>query len=152
MLIFISILYLHFIFDLHFVDVLHWSMFFIHICLSTSLSHPSVDYRRVFAPILYFQPSPSQRDSQHFHFQPFRYLLAARALRFLGGAIIFLPRALRFWECIFYPQALFNLALLHRHFNPHLSRPPWKLAVLHYQNNSVLNSTIYYHEVLVVKV
>ena len=43
------------------------------------IPHPSVDYYQVFRPILYFQPSPSQSDSQHFHFQPFLYLLAARA-------------------------------------------------------------------------
>ena len=32
------------------------------------IPHPSVDYRQVFRPILYFQPSPSQSDSRHFHF------------------------------------------------------------------------------------
>ena len=31
-------------------------------------SHPSVSYRRVFTPILYFQPSSLQSDSRHFHF------------------------------------------------------------------------------------
>ena len=30
--------------------------------------HPSMDYHQVFSPILYFQPSPSQSDSRHFHF------------------------------------------------------------------------------------
>ena len=32
------------------------------------IPHPSVDYRQVFRPILYFQPSPSQSDSGQFHF------------------------------------------------------------------------------------
>ena len=43
------------------------------------IPHPSVDYYQDFRPILYFQPSPSQSDSPHFHFQPFLYLLTARA-------------------------------------------------------------------------
>ena len=44
----------------------HWR-FFISL-LFDIIPHPSVDYRRVFTPILYFQPSPSQSDSRHFHF------------------------------------------------------------------------------------
>ena len=28
------------------------------------IPHPPVDYRRVFTPILYFQPSPAQSDSR----------------------------------------------------------------------------------------
>ena len=56
-----------------FVDVLHSHFLF------DIIPHPSVDYRQVFRPILYFQPSPLQSDSWHFHFQPFRYLLTASA-------------------------------------------------------------------------
>ena len=41
-------LHLHFLFDI--------------------IPHPSVDYCQVFRPILYFQPSPSQSSSWHFHF------------------------------------------------------------------------------------
>ena len=52
------------------------------------IPHPSVDSRQVFTPILYFQPSPSQSDSRHFHFQPFRYLLTASATVLSGH---FLP-------------------------------------------------------------
>ena len=44
----------------------HWR-FFISL-LFDIIPHPSVDYRRVFTPILYFQSSPSQGDSRHFHF------------------------------------------------------------------------------------
>ena len=46
----------------------HWRLF-TH-CFSTSslTPHPSVSYRRVFTPILYFQSSSSQSDSRHFHF------------------------------------------------------------------------------------
>ena len=64
----------------------HWR-FFISL-LFDIIPHPSVDYRRVFTPILYFQPSPSQSDSRHFHFQPFRYLLTASATVLSGH---FLP-------------------------------------------------------------
>ena len=45
---FVVFLYSHFLFDI--------------------IPHPSVDYRQVFRPILYFQPSPSQSDLWHFHF------------------------------------------------------------------------------------
>ena len=45
---FVNVFHLHFLFDI--------------------IPHPSVDYRQVFRPILYFQPSPSQSDSRHFHF------------------------------------------------------------------------------------
>ena len=62
--------------------------------------YPSVDYHQVFTPILYFQPSPSQSDSRHFHFQPFRYLLTASATVLSGH---------------FLPTGIFYLALLHRH-------------------------------------
>ena len=45
-----------------FVDVFHSHFLF------DIIPHPSVDYRQVFRPILYFQPSPLQSDSWHFHF------------------------------------------------------------------------------------
>ena len=54
------------------------------------IPHPSVDSRRVFTPILYFQPSPSQNHSLHFHFQSFRYLLTASGTVLSGH---FLPTA-----------------------------------------------------------
>ena len=65
-----------------FVDVLHSHFLF------DIIPHPSVDYRQVFRPILYFQPSPSQSDLRHFHFQPFRYLSTANATVLSGH---FLP-------------------------------------------------------------
>ena len=74
----------------------HLSIFFIHISLFDIISHPSVDYRQVFTPILYFQPSPWQSDSRQFHFQPFRYLLTASATVLSGRFFIhrrFLPYA-----------------------------------------------------------
>ena len=52
------------------------------------IPHPSVDYRHVFRPILYFQHSPSKSDSRHFHFEPFRYILTASATVLSGH---FLP-------------------------------------------------------------
>ena len=67
------------------------------------IPHPSVDYRLVFAPILYFQPSPSQSDSRQFHFQLFRYLLAASATALSGHFLL---------------TGVFYLMLLHQHFKP----------------------------------
>ena len=79
------------------------------------IPHPSVDYRQVFRPILYFQPSPSQSDSRHFHF--FNY------------SIIFLLRVLGFWVGIFYPQAFFTLhSFLTFWHNLLLSRFHWEPA------------------------
>ena len=84
-----------------FVDVLH-SHFLFNI-----IPHPSVDYRQVFRPILYFQPSPSQSDSRHFHFQPFRYLLTASATVLSGH---FLPTG------VFYLTLLPNIFGTSQHF------------------------------------
>ena len=85
---------LHFIFDLHVVVNLHSLLFDI-------IPHPSVDYRWVFAPTLYFEPSPSQSDSRHFHFQPFRDFLTASTTVLSGR---------------FLPTGAFYLTLLHQHF------------------------------------
>ena len=93
-----------------------------------------------------------------------------------------LPRALRFWVGIFYPQAFFtlrsfptflaqpafikaslgagsySLKFAGLHTDPQNTDPAhlfvWFTVIhnLHIQNDSVLNSTIYYHELLVVKV
>ena len=52
------------------------------------IPHPSVDYRQVFRPILYFQSSPSHSYSQHFHFQPVRYLLTASATVLSGHFLL----------------------------------------------------------------
>ena len=107
LLFFILLLYLYF------VVVLHLSCLFIHIFLFDVISHPSVDYRRIFTPILYFQPSLSQSDSRHFHFQPFRYLLTASATVLSGH---FLPTG------VFYSFPTFWHNLL-------LSRFRWEPAV-----------------------
>ena len=77
-----------------FVDVLHSHFLF------DIIPHPSVDYRQVFRPILYFQPSPSQSDLRHFHFQPFCYLLTASATVLSGH---FLPTS------VFYLMLLPNI-------------------------------------------
>ena len=65
------LLYLHF----HFIFVssfcCHLSTFFHSHLLFNIIPHPSVDYRRVFTPGLYFQPSPVQSDSRYFHFSTF---------------------------------------------------------------------------------
>ena len=163
---------LHFIFVLHFVvAILHFIASYVMLIFSllfNFIPHPSVDYRWVFTPILYFQPSPSQSDSRHFHFQPFRYLFAASTTVLSRH---YLP-----------PTGVFYLTLLHRHFTCvyqyqglpgsrqffleigralHWSSNTgqaylfvWFTVIhnLHTQNDSFLNSTINYHELLVVKV
>ena len=48
------------------------------------IPHPSVSYRRVFTPILYFQPSSFQSDSWQFHF----------TLSFTASATVLSGRAL----------------------------------------------------------
>ena len=78
----------HFVVVSSFVDVLHFVVVLHSHFLFDVISHLSVDYRRVFTPISYFQPSPSQSDLRHFHFQPFRYLLTASATVLSGH---FLP-------------------------------------------------------------
>ena len=99
-----------------FVDVLH-SHFLFNI-----IPHPSVDYRQVFRPILYFQPSPSQSDLRHFHFQPFRYLSTANATVLSGH---FLPTG------VFYLTLLPNIfgTFLTFWHNLLLSRFHWEPAV-----------------------
>ena len=80
LLLFISFLHLHFIFDLHFVVVLHLSFFFIHLLFGI-ISHPSVDYRRVFHPFYTFSPAYCRVICDTFIF---------------NHSVIFLPRALWF--------------------------------------------------------
>ena len=172
-LILISFLYLHFIFDLHFVVVHHFSFFFIHIFFSTS----SLTLPWAIGDFLH----------QFYTFSP-AHRRVIRDTFIFNHSVIFLPRALRFWVGIFYPQAFFTLRSFPTFLafptfwhNLLLSRFHWELAVtflkvaglhtdprntdpahlfvwftvihnLHIQNDSVLNSTIYYHELLVVKV
>ena len=93
------------------IFICRFSSFTFHL-LFDIIPHPSVDYRPVFTPILYFQLSSSQSDSRYFHFQPFRYLLTASATVLSGR---------------FLPTGVFYLTLLHRHFwlNLHL----WRLSL-----------------------
>ena len=142
------------IFDLHFLVVLHSHFLF------DVIPYTSVDFHLVFTPILDFQPSPSQCDSRLFYFQPFRYLLAVSAT--------VLSRH-------FLPTGAFYLTLLYQHFKPAFIKTSpgygssflkfsglhtdpdlfvWFTVIhnLYIQNGSALNSTIYYHELLVVKV
>ena len=78
LLFFISFLYLHFIFDLNFVVVLHLLFFFIHICFSTS----SLTLAWTIAGFLYrfytFRPAHRRVIRHNFINQPFRYLFAER--------------------------------------------------------------------------
>ena len=51
-----------------FCDCFFTSREVFHSLLFDVMPHPSVSYRQVFTPILYFQPSSSQSDSRHFYF------------------------------------------------------------------------------------
>ena len=66
-------------------------MFFLHIFFLTSYLTLWWAITR-FIPILYLQPSPPQKDSQHFHLRPFRDLLLASTT-----------------VSTFYPQVFFTL-------------------------------------------
>ena len=76
----------------------------LHSLLFNVIPHPSVDYCRVFTPILYFQPSPSQSYSRHFHFnisEIFFHSFTASATVLSGH---------------FLHTGIFYVTLLHRHF------------------------------------
>ena len=145
-------------------------VFVLHSLLFNVIPHPSVDYRQVFEPILYFQPSTSQSDSRHFHFNLSEIFFHS----FTTSATVLSGHSL--------PTGVFYLTLLHRHFTCvyqyqglpgsrqffleigralHWSSNTgqaylfvWFTVIhnLHTQNDSFLNSTINYHELLVVKV
>ena len=130
------------------------------------IPQPTVDYCRVFTPILYFQPSPSQSDLQHFFLRDLLFTV--------------LTQALRFWMSIFYPQVFFTwwsftnilpafikASLGASNFSlkfAGLHTGPWNKDLvhlfvwftvihnLHIENDSFLNSTKHYDELLVLKV
>ena len=150
---------------LYFVVVLHLSFFFIHIFFSTS----SLTLPWTIARPTHFVLSA----------QPIAEWFAT--LSFFDHSVIFLPRALRFWVGIFYPQAFFtlrsfptflaqpafikaslgagsySLKFAGLHTDPRNTDPAhlfvWFTVIrnLHIQKNSFLNSIKYYHELLVVK-
>ena len=83
-----SFLYLNFIFDLHFVVVLHLSMFFIHTCFSSSSLTLPWTIAGFLHPFYTFSPAHRRVIRDTFIFQPFRYLLTASATVLSGH---FLP-------------------------------------------------------------
>ena len=87
-LILISFLYLHFIFDLHFVVVHHLSFFFIHIFFSTSSLTLPWTIARFLDPFCTFSPAHRRVIRDTFIFRPFHYLLTASAMVLSGH---FLP-------------------------------------------------------------
>ena len=149
-------------------------MFSICCCSSLSLlfdviPRPSIDYRQVFRPILYFQPSPLQSDSQHFHFQLFWDLLSQFYCERYGFERVF------FYQQVFFTLSSFTdilpvfiktflgagssfLKFAGLHTDPRNTDPAhlfvWFTVIrnLHIQKNSFLNSTIYYHELYNIKV
>ena len=148
-----SFLYLNFIFDLHFVVVLHLSMFFIHICFSTSSLTLPWTIAGFLHPFYTFSPAHCRVIRDTFIF---------------NHSVIFLPRALRFWVGIFYSQTFFTWRFItdiltcvyqalpgSRQFflkvckascwsSKH--RPSPSVCLIH---SSFLNSTIYYDEFLI---
>ena len=93
-LFFILLLYLHFNFDFHLVVVFHLSMFFIYICFSTSSFTPPWTITGFLHPFYTFSPAHRRVICKTFIF---------------NNSVIFLPRALRFWVGVFYPQVFFTL-------------------------------------------
>ena len=80
--------------DLHFVIViLHLSMFFIHIFFSTSSLTLPWTITGFLHPFYTFSPA---------------YRRVIRDTFIFNHSVIFLPRVLRFWVGIFYPQAFFT--------------------------------------------
>ena len=156
-LILISFLYLHFIFDLHFVVVLHLSFFFIHIFFSASSLTLLWTIAVFLHPFYTFIPAHRRVSRDTFIF---------------NHSVIFLPRALRFWVGVFYPQEFFtsrsftnilpafikanlgacssSLKFSGLHTNPRNTDPAhlfdWFTVIhnLHIQNDSFLNSTKYF--------
>ena len=155
---------LHFIFDLHFVVVFHLSFFFIHIFFLTSSLTLSCTIAWFLYPFYTFSPAHRRVICDTFIF---------------NHSVIFLPRALRFWVGIFYPQAFFTLCSFTdillafikasledgssslKFAGSHTDLRNTDSAYLfvwftvihigpHIQNDSVLNSTKYYYGLLVV--
>ena len=86
----------------------------LHSLLFDVISRLSVSHRRVLTPILYFQPSSSQSDSWHFHFNlsgPFFHSFTASATVLSGHFLpigVFLPyaRSPHFWHNLLFYQGL----------------------------------------------
>ena len=85
---------LHFILDLYFVVLLHLSMFFIHICFSTSSFTLTWTIAGFLHPFYTFSPAHRRVIRNTFIF---------------NHSVMFSPQALRFLMGIFYPQSFFTL-------------------------------------------
>ena len=97
-------LFIHFCCCSSVIFVLYFVVVVLHSFLFNVIPCPSAENRRIFRPILYIQPSSSQSDSRHFHFnlsEIFFHSLIASATVLSGH---------------FLPTGVFYLALLHRHF------------------------------------
>ena len=167
------LLYLHFIFWSSFLTFilllyLHLSMFFIHISF-TFQHHPSpfCGLSPGFYTHFILSAQPITEWLRYFHFQLFWYLLTASATVLIGPFYThghFLPYAP---PPTFLAQPAFikaslgagssSLKFAGLHTDPRNTDPAhlfvWFTVIhnLHIQKNSFLNSTIYYHELLVVK-
>ena len=141
----------------------------LHSLLFGVISHPSVSYRQDFTPILYFQPSSSQSDLRHLHFNlsgPIFHSFTASATvlsgYFLPTGVFYLTLLPHIFATTCFYQGLsgsrqFFLEVCRLHADPqntdHAHLFVWFTAIhnLDIQKNSYLNCTKYYHELLVVK-
>ena len=105
------------------VVVAHSFLFYIFVfvlysLLFNAIPHPSVDYPRVFTPILSFQPSLSESDSRHFYFNLYKILVHS----FTTSAAVLSKHFFTHRRFLSYaPSPTFYLRL---------SRPPWEAALL----------------------
>ena len=110
-----------------------------HSLLFNVIPHSSVSYRQVFTPILYFQPSSSQSDSRHFHFNfsgPFCYSFTASATVLTGRLLptgVFLPMPLLpdIFDTTYFYQGLpgsqqFFLEVCRLHADPRNAEPVYQ--------------------------
>ena len=101
----------------------------LHSLLFDVVPRPSVSYCQVFTPILYFQPSSSQSDSRHFHFNlygPFCYSFTASATdlreRFSLSGVFYLTLLPNIWHNLLLWKFPWELAFFPWRLQGHLLR------------------------------
>ena len=163
---------LNFIFVLHFVVViLHFIASYVMLFFSLLfdvIPNPSLHDRRIFTLILYFRPSPLQSDSQHIHFNLSEIFFSQFYRERYGFELVFFTHR-RFLP--YAPSPTFYLRVARLPWEPAVLPWSWQgfklilentdqiylfvwiiiILILHTQNDSFLNSTKHYHELLVVK-
>ena len=131
-----------------FCDCFFTSREVFHSLLFDVMPHPSVSYRQVFTPILYFQPSSSQSDSRHFHFHLFEIFFHSFTWSTTVLSGHFLPTG------AFLGAGISSLGFVGPRGTGLAHQFVWLTVIhnLYIQNDSFLTSNINYHELLMVKV